>query len=227
MYEKEEIPAIPESTLKLIAFYLPQFHPFEENDRFWGKGFTEWHNVTRALPVFQGHYQPKLPGELGFYDLRLKEVLERQVELAKQYGIHGFCFHHYFLNSRPVMRQPFNIFLQNKDLKLPFCVHWANEPWTIRWDGNRNREGILLDQTHDDNENMAFIRDLAPALRDDRYIRIGSRPVLLIYRPALFPDFRKTSEMWREFCLKNEIGDPYLVMVRTLFDKDKTPDDYG
>lgn len=226
-YEKEMAIGLPESTLKLIAFYLPQFHPFPENDRFWGKGFTEWHNVTRAQPVFKGHHQPKLPGELGFYDLRLKPVMERQIELARRHGIHGFCFHHYFLNAKPVMRMPFNIFLENPDLDIPFCLHWANEPWTIRWDGNRNREGVLLDQAHDDHENMAFIRDIAPALRDKRYIRVGNRPVLLIYRPALFPDFRKTSEMWKSFSIQNGIEEPYLVMMRTLFDKDKKPDDYG
>ena len=226
-YEPEKRPAIPSSDLKLIAFYLPQYHPFEENDRFWGKGFTEWHNVSRALPVFQGHYQPKLPGELGFYDLRLKPVMERQIELARDHGVHGFCFHHYFLNRRPVMRKPFDLFLGHRDLNIPFCIHWANEPWTVRWDGNRNREGVLLDQVHDDEENMAFIRDIAPALRDPRYIRIGNRPVLIIYRPALFPDFRKTAEEWRRFCIAEGLGEPFLVMTRTLFDKEKVPDDYG
>lgn len=226
-YETENRVAIPFDTLKLIAFYLPQFHPFEENDRFWGKGFTEWHNVSRALPVFQGHYQPRLPGELGFYDLRLKPVMERQIQLARDHGIYGFCFHHYFLNSKPVMRKPFNLLLQNPDLDIPFCIHWANEPWTVRWDGNRNREGVLLDQVHDDEENMAFIRDIAPALRDPRYIRIENRPVLIIYRPALFPDFRKTAEQWRRFCMSEGLGEPYLIMTRTLFDKGKVPDDYG
>lgn len=226
-YENETKFLIPESTVKLLAFYLPQFHPFEENNRFWGKGFTEWHNVARALPVFQGHYQPRIPGELGYYDLRLPEVLYRQVELAKNHGISGFCFHHYFLNSKPVMRTPFNLFLQNPELEFPFCVHWANEPWTIRWDGNRNREGVLLDQVHDDAENMAFIRDLLPALADKRYIKTGNRPVLLVYRPALFPDFRKTADQWKEFCLNNGVGELFLVMVKTLFDKDAVPETYG
>jgi len=226
-YEKEEVPVIPESTLKLIAFYLPQFHPFEENDRFWGKGFTEWHNVTRALPLFPGHYQPRLPGELGFYDLRVKEVMQRQVELAKQYGIHGFCFHHYFLDMKPVMRLPLDQFLNNPDLDFPFCIHWANEPWTSRWDGNRKRGGILLDQVHDDRENMAFLEDAMPAFRDERYILVEDKPLLIVYRPGLFPDFRKTAEQWREHMIKSGFKGLFLVMVQTLFDPVHDPAEYG
>jgi lipopolysaccharide biosynthesis protein len=226
-FEKEQLCYSGEINPKLIAFYLPQFHPFEENDRFWGKGFTEWTNVTKALPVYKGHHQPKLPGELGFYDLRLKPVMERQIELAKRSGIFGFCFHHYFLESKPVMRKPFDLFFHNPDLDFPFCLHWANEPWTVRWDGNRNRDGILIDQVHDDEENMAFIKDIAPILRDKRYICIEKRPVLLIYRPALFPDFKRTAGMWKEFCRKNGIEEPYLVMTKTLFDANKTPEHYG
>lgn len=227
VYEKEDHSEIPSSLLKLIAFYLPQFHPFEENDRFWGKGFTEWHNVTRALPLFQGHYQPKLPGELGFYDIRLKNVMKRQIELARQHGISGFCFHHYFLDGKPVMRVPFDQMMCNKELDMPFCLHWANEPWTVRWDGNRNRDGVLLDQRHDEEENMAFIQDITPALKDSRYIHIDGRPLLLIYRPGLFPDARKTVDTWKKYCHENGIGDLYLVMVLTLFDKVRNPEYYG
>jgi len=226
-YQKETHPDIPDSTLKLLAFYLPQFHPVPENDRFWGKGFTEWHNVARALPLFPGHYQPRLPGELGFYDLRVEEVMARQIELARQYGIYGFCFHHYFLNNKAVLRDPLNLFLKNKQLNFPFCLHWANEPWTVRWDGEREMGGILIDQTHDDNENRKFIEDALPALRDERYIRIEGKPMLLIYRPSLFPDFRKTADAWRNFCRANGLGGLYLIMVRTFFDPAKNPEKYG
>ncbi|MCF6341204.1 MAG: glycoside hydrolase family 99-like domain-containing protein [Bacteroidales bacterium] len=226
-YEKEEFPGIPETSVKPIAFYLPQFHPFEENDEFWGEGFTEWKNVSRAKPLFEGHYQPRIPGELGYYDLREKSVLQRQIELAKQYGIYGFCFHHYYLEHKTVMRKPLNLFLKNKDLDFPFCLHWANEPWTVRWDGEREKGGILLRQTHDEAENMGFIEDALPALRDERYIRIDGKPVLLIYRPALFPDFKNTAESWRKYCRENGLNGLYLVMVQTFFDKTKDPLKYN
>ncbi len=225
-YENEEVQEIASTTIKPIAFYLPQFHPFDENDRFWGKGFTEWHNVTRAVPLFKGHYQPKLPGELGYYDLRLKEVFSRQIEMAKNHGIFGFCFHHYFLNNKPVMRTPMNLFLSNPDLKMPFCLHWANEPWTVRWDGEREKGGILLNQTHDDAENLGFIKDAINIFKDERYITVDGKPVLLIYRPALFPNFKKTAAIWRKYCLKNGLNGLYIVMVQTFFDEAKDPKNY-
>ena len=226
-YEKEEFPSITKTSIKPIAFYLPQFHPFKENDDFWGKGFTEWKNVRRAEPLFQSHNQPRIPGEMGYYDLRNKGVFQRQIELAKQYGIYGFFFHHYYLENRSIMRKPINLFLENKDLDFPFCLHWANEPWTVRWDGEREKGGILLKQTHDDAENMGFIKDTLLAFKDKRYIRIDDKPVLLIYRPALFPDLKKTAEVWREYCRENGLKGLYLVMVQTFFDNTKDPQKYG
>ncbi|MFC1798567.1 glycoside hydrolase family 99-like domain-containing protein [Thermodesulfobacteriota bacterium] len=226
-YEAESFPNIRPSTVKLIAFYFPQYHPFEENDRFWGRGFTEWTNTTKTAPMFEGHYQPRLPGELGFYDTRLKEVLNRQIELAKQYGIYGFCLHHYFFDKKPVMRAPFNLILSNQDLDIPFCLHWANEPWTVRWDGLTTKTGMLLDQNHSEESDIAFFDDIAPVLNDPRYITVDSRPLLIIYRPGLFPNMKKTIERWRKCCHKLGLKDLYLALMHTEFEGIVKPGKYG
>jgi len=217
----------PNTTIKLIAFYFPQYHPFEENEKFWGKGFTEWTSTTKALPLFEGQYQPRLPGELGFYDTRIKEVIVRQIELAKLYGIAGFCFHHYFFDGKPVMRAPFNHIMTNKDLDIPFCLHWANEPWTIRWDGYAEKGGVLLGQHHTPEDDFLFFKDIEPALKDERYIRINNRPLLIIYRPSLFPDIKSTTERWRELGHKSGIGELFLAVMQTGFDEKVDPKDIG
>jgi len=217
----------PNTTTKLLAFYFPQYHPFEENDKFWGKGFTEWTSTTKALPLFEGQYQPRLPGELGFYDTRIKEVMIRQIELAKQHGIYGFCFHHYFFDGKPVMRVPFNQIMTNKDLDIPFCLHWANEPWTIRWDGFAEKGGVLLDQHHTPEDDFLFFKDIEPALKDERYIRINNRPLLIIYRPSLFPDIKSTIKRWRELGHKSGIGELFLAVMQTGFDGNVNPRDIG
>ncbi|OYU46889.1 MAG: hypothetical protein CFE31_19385 [Rhizobiales bacterium PAR1] len=226
-YERETFPIFRKTDLRALAFYFPQFHPFAENNKFWGRGFTEWTNTTKSIPMFRGHYQPRLPGELGFYDTRLKEVLQRQIELAKQYGIHGFCFHHYFFSGKPVMRAPYDIILANPDLDIPFCLHWANEPWTVRWDGLANQKGVLLAQSHSPEDDFAFFRDIEPALRDRRYIRVDGRPVLVIYRPSLFPNMADTIKRWRKLCKEAGIGDLYLVVMHTGFEAPVDPSKYG
>ncbi|MEN6291051.1 MAG: glycoside hydrolase family 99-like domain-containing protein [Methanobacterium sp.] len=200
--------------VRLISFYLPQFHPIPENDTWWGKGFTEWNNVTRAIPQFPGHYQPHLPGELGFYDLRLEEVQYRQIELAKQYGIYGFAFYYYWFAGRRILEFPINRFLNNKGMDFPFCLIWANENWTKRWDGLE--KDILLQQDHTPETDAAFIKDLDPFLRDERYIRINDRPVIIVYRANIMPNAINTANIWREYCLKNHLGNPYLIAAQTF-----------
>ena len=180
---------------KALAIYLPQFHPIPENDVWWGKGFTEWANVTKARPQFPGHYQPHVPGELGFYDLRVPEVREAQADMAREYGIHGFIYYHYWFHGKRLLERPFNEVLASGAPDFPFALCWANGEWTANWNG----EGTLLQpQQYSEPDDVAHIRWLLDAFADDRYIKIDGRPLMLIYRPLNFPDIKRTTDVWRE-----------------------------
>lgn len=201
----------PQSNISMIAYYLPQFHPIPENDEWWGQGFTEWRNVARAFPVFPSHYQPRLPGELGYYDLRLPEVMRRQVELARLYGISAFCFHFYWFGGRRLLELPLERYLQDEDLDLPFCMCWANETWSRRWSGRE--QDVLVAQRHSAADDILVIRSLDKYFSDSRYLKIDGKPILTIYRPSLFPDLKATISRWRREMLS--MGYPGIYLIAT------------
>ncbi len=203
-----------EKSARLITFYLPQFHPIPENDAWWGAGFTEWKNAAKAKPLFNGHYQPHLPADLGFYDLRLPESRDAQAALAREYGIYGFCYYHYWFNGRRILERPFSDVLFSGSPDFPFCLCWANENWTRAWDGGK--EHILLEQSYSREDDINHIRSLMPAFADPRYIRIDGKPLFLVYRSELLPDPVSTCELWRTEAMKAGIGDLYLVRVESF-----------
>ena len=205
------ISAMTPDLTRLIAFYLPQFHPIPENDGWWGKGFTEWTNVTKAQPLFRGHYQPHLPADLGFYDLRLPEARQAQADLAREYGIHGFCYYHYWFNGKRLLERPFNEVLASGKPDFPFCLCWANETWSRRWLGEESH--ILAKQDYSAEDDLDHARSLLPALADPRAIRVDGRPLFLVYRPKDLPEPQRTTDTFRRICLDNGLPEPFLVGV--------------
>lgn len=199
--------------LRAIAYYLPQFHPITENDRWWGKGFTDWRSTTLAKPAFHGHYQPRMPADLGYYDLRLAECRIAQAELATRYGIHGFCYYHYWFDGRRLLDRPLQSMLANPAEVMPFCIAWANEKWTARWTGDHKRE--LIGQNYEPGWDEKFMRDLLPVLNDRRYIRVGGRPLVLVCRPELMPCPQRVSERWRSLLAREGFSDPFLVAIQS------------
>jgi hypothetical protein len=195
----------------LIAFYLPQFYPTPENDEWWGKGFTEWTNVSKAAPLFPGHYQPHIPAHLGFYDLRVPEVRRGQADLAAKHGIEGLCYWHYWFSGRRLIERPLNEVLASGEPDFPFCLAWANETWSRRWLGEEKE--VLLRQTYFAGDDVHHARWLVRAFADRRYLRVEGRPLFLVYRPRDLPYARATTDVLRKECARAGLPNPFLVGI--------------
>ncbi len=198
----------------MIAFYLPQFHPIAENDDWWGKGYTEWPGVAAAQPLFEGHCQPHIPADLGFYDLRLPEARAAQAEMARNYGISGFCYHYYWFSGRRILERPLAEVLESGEPDFPFCVCWANEPWSRRWDGSENE--VLIQQEHDLETDKKLIFDLLPLFADRRYIKVDGKPLVAIYRVGLLPDPQSLFAFWRSLARERGFPDLHICMAETF-----------
>jgi|GEM_PF-879284 polysaccharide pyruvyl transferase CsaB len=213
------------SGVRAIAFYLPQFHPIPENDAWWGKGFTEWTNVAKAKPLFEGHYQPHVPGELGVYDLRSPETRLAQAKLAKEHGLYGFCYYHYWFNGKLLLNQPLDGVLASGEPEFPFCLCWANEDWTRAWDGRSG--ATLIRQDYSDEDDLRHIATLAAIFADRRYIRIEGKPLFLVYRANRMPRPSRTVDIWREEARRLGIGELYLCRVESFPDEHTDPHAIG
>jgi len=200
---------------RFIAFYLPQFYPTPYNDEWWGKGFTEWTNVVQGRPHFKGHYQPHLPADLGFYDLRLPEARAAQVALAKEYGIYGFCYYHYWFNGKRILERPLDEVLHSGSPAFPFCICWANEAWTRTWNGYQNK--VLMEQSYSPEDDLAHIRHLLPTLSDERYIKIDGKPLVLVYRIELLPNPKSTADLWRNEAVKSGLPGLFLARIESNY----------
>lgn len=217
--------------IKIIAFFLPQFHTFPENDKWWGKGFTEWTNTKKAKPLFKKHYQPRIPLNKNYYNLLDDEVKKKQVDLAKKYGIYGFCYYHYwFKDGKKLMEKPIEQMLSNKDIDMPFCLSWANEPWSRRWDGSEN-EIIMPQEYGGELEWKEHFQYLCNFFRDDRYIKINNKPLFIIYKPELIPNLNGMMQMWKKLAIDNGFDGIDFAYQHPKFhymkDKDDTEFAYG
>jgi lipopolysaccharide biosynthesis protein len=212
------------SKLKPIAIYLPQYHTIPENDEWWEKGFTEWTNVKKSKSYFSGHYQPHIPADKNYYDLSNNNVLEEQAKLAKEFGIEGFCFYHYWFSGHLLLEKPLHNMLEAGTPDMPFCLCWANENWTRTWDG-RDKE-VLIEQHYSPEDDKKHIDYLMPFFKDERYIKIDNKPVFLMYRTELHPDILGAVKLWREEAKKAGFKDLYLIRVENHL-KDINPSLHG
>ena len=202
------------TSIKALALYLPQFHCIDENDKWWGKGFTEWTNVKKAHPLFHNHHQPRVPGDnigyLEYYDLTDVNVIKKQIHLAKMHGIYGFAIYYYWFSGKTLLEKPLNIFLNHKEIHFPFLLIWANENWTKKWDG-KDKE-ILIKQEYKEGDPELFIKDIKKYLVDKRYIKIKKKTVLGLYEPSKIPKLKETIMIWREKSRENGIGDLFILV---------------
>jgi hypothetical protein len=213
-----------EKLARLIAFYLPQFHPIPENNEWWGPGFTEWTNVAKAKPMFRGHYQPHIPADLGFYDLRVPETRIAQAKMAKEYGIEAFCYFHYWFAGKRLLERVFNEVLKSGEPDFPFCLCWANHSWMGIWSGCPDR--TLIEQTYPGfNDYQAHFETLLPAFQDKRYLKVDGKPLFVIYQPMKIPEVNKVTSLWRNLAAKSGLGDLHLVGVTGS--PDWNPKKYG
>lgn len=196
------------ASIRALAFVLPQFHPIPENDEWWGAGFTEWRNAVRARPLARWHYQPHLPADLGFYDLRVSETRQAQADLAREHGISGFVYHHYWFMGRRLLERPVDEILASGAPDFPFCLSWANEHWSRTWDGAANQ--VLMEQRYSPEDDVAHLRHLLTAFADPRYVRVDGKPVFLVYGASRLPEPRRTTDRWREEVARAGLGDLYL-----------------
>jgi len=203
---------------RTIAFYLPQFHAFDENDEWWGKGFSEWRNVARGAPRFAGHYQPRIPRDLGFYDLNSSETIRSQAEMAARFGIDAFCFYYYWFNGKRLMDKPLDTFVADDEIGQDFCIMWANENWTRTWDGHDQQ--VLIQQDYRDADEAAFIADTAQYMSHPRYVQVDGRPLFILYRPGLLPDPVQTLGRWRDLWTEALGVTPLVLMVQGFDDMD-------
>jgi lipopolysaccharide biosynthesis protein len=218
-YKEYEEHIITAQKVDIIAYYLTQYHPNVQNDEWWGKGTTEWTNVSKAVPQYEAHYQPRLPGELGYYDLRIKENMKRQIELAQNYGVNVFCFYYYWFSGKRLLEMPLNMFLQDKSLDMKFCICWTNENWTRRFSGTNT--DILMKVGDTKEDDISFINDVLDTLSDSRYYSISNKLVLLVYRPAMLHSVSEVLCEWKKI-VKNKLGkELYLIAVQ---EKEDTTD---
>lgn len=216
-----------QNKVNIIAFYLPQYHPTPDNDMWWGKGFTEWTNVGKAKPLFWGHYQPKVPADLGYYDLRLPEIREAQAELAKEAGIDGFCYYHYwFGNGKQELELPFDEVIKSGKPDFPFCLCWANESWSKKFwnkDGSvaQTHTRLLIEQKYlGATDDEAHFNSLLPAFKDSRYMKIDNKPIFVIYRPLMFPNISEFIQHWNSLAQQNGFDGMYFIGYSTNADVD-------
>ena len=231
-YKKHAIAESSVAIVKNIALYLPQFHSIPENDEWWGQNFTEWQNVVKAVPQYYGQHQPQLPVDLGFYDLTNKRIWQQQIEIAKNYGIYGFCYYFYWFNGRRILEKPLDLFLYNNDLDMPFCLFWANDSWVRTWHGFSDNDSsetrVLLEQNHNNEDDISVMEYLCKnVFNDSRYIKINNKPVFIIYHTYIFEDMNKTTSKWREICKQCGFDDLYLMHVQMPDQLDVTPQDKG